>query len=267
MKTWRERKLSRQGNQFFFCRHGVSTGQFFFLFFCFCTRELELESLEISLGCISTYIHTYVHMCLGHVLSMRAPAITRSQAILHTRGALLWDTKWEEAWTWSKKRVKGKKYQMPKTMHQNNMVARGPKRLAGRYHQLKTGHCRTGQYLKWTKNSNTAECGRCQYKTQTREHLFKNCDRWRPQQKIMWAEIRKKTGRAKNRFAIRELFADERFTGAILDFLENDEGGGEGGAAGAATRTNGGEGGEIYGLLRHALLSFLSFRLFLPCHP
>jgi len=41
-------------------------------------------------------------------------------------------------WTWSKNRVKGKKYQMPKTMHQNNMVARGPKRLAGRYHQLKT---------------------------------------------------------------------------------------------------------------------------------
>ena len=36
----------------------------------------------------------------------------------------------------------------------------------------------------------------------------------------MWAEIRKKkTGRGKNRFTIRELFADERCTGAILDFL------------------------------------------------
>jgi len=35
----------------------------------------------------------------------------------------------------------------------------------------------------------------------------------------MWAEIRKKTGRGKNRFAITELFADERCTGAILDFL------------------------------------------------
>jgi len=86
------------------------------------------------------------------------------------------EKKWEEAWTWSRNRDKGKKYQMPKTMHQN-MVARGPKRLAGRFHQLKTGHCRTGQYLKWTKNSDTAECGWCQYKTQTREHLFKNCDK------------------------------------------------------------------------------------------
>jgi len=69
------------------------------------------------------------------------------------------ERKWEEAQTWAKKRVRGKKYQMPETMHQNDMVARAPKRLAGRYHQLKTGHCRTGQYLKWTKNSNTAEYG------------------------------------------------------------------------------------------------------------
>jgi len=129
------------------------------------------------------------------------------------------ERKWEEAWTWSKKRVRGRKYQMPKTMHQNNMVARGPKRLAGRYHQLKTGHCRIGQYLKWTKNSDTAECGWCRYRTQTREHLFKNCDRWRMQQKIMWAEIWKKTGRGKNRFTIREMFAGERCTGAVLDFL------------------------------------------------
>jgi len=94
----------------------------------------------------------------------------------------------------------------------------GYKDRYGRYHQLKTGRCRIGQYLKWTKNSNTAECGWCRYKTRTREHLFKNCDRWRPQQKIMWAEIGKKTGKGKNRFAIRELFADERCTGAILDF-------------------------------------------------
>ena len=35
----------------------------------------------------------------------------------------------------------------------------------------------------------------------------------------MWAEIRKETGKGKNRFAIRELFADRRCTGAILDFL------------------------------------------------
>jgi len=35
----------------------------------------------------------------------------------------------------------------------------------------------------------------------------------------MWAKIRKKTGKGKNRFAIWEIFADERCTGAVLDFL------------------------------------------------
>jgi len=127
--------------------------------------------------------------------------------------------KWEEAWRWSRSRVKAKKYRMPNTMHQNKMVARGSKRLAGRFHQLKTGHCLTGQYLKWTRNSKTAECGWCRYQTQTREHLFKNCNRWKMQQKILWAEVRKETGRGKNRFTIRDLFADERCIRPILDFL------------------------------------------------
>jgi len=99
------------------------------------------------------------------------------------------EKKWEEAWMWSNKRIRERKYQMPKTMHQNKLVVQGPKRLAGRYHQLKTGHCRAGGYLKWTKNFYMVECRSCRYRMQTREQLFKNCDRWRMQQKIMWAEI------------------------------------------------------------------------------
>jgi len=55
------------------------------------------------------------------------------------------EKKWEEAWMWSKKRVRGRKYLMPKTIHQNKLVAQSSKRLAGRYHQLRTRHCRTGQ--------------------------------------------------------------------------------------------------------------------------
>jgi hypothetical protein len=57
----------------------------------------------------------------------------------------------------------------------------------------------------------------------TREHLFKNCLRWTPQQKILWAEVRRQTGRGKNRFKIRDLFADERCTRSVLDFLRTTE--------------------------------------------
>jgi len=59
----------------------------------------------------------------------------------------------------------------------------------------------------------------CQYRTQTQEHLFKCCPHWKHQQKILWAEMGKQTGRSKNRLEIRDLFADERCSQTILDFL------------------------------------------------
>jgi len=33
--------------------------------------------------------------------------------------------------------------------------------------------------------------------------------KWKPQQKLQWAEVRKETGRGKDRFTIRDLLADE----------------------------------------------------------
>ena len=41
------------------------------------------------------------------------------------------------------------------------------------------------------------------------------------QQKILWAEVRKQTGRSKNRFKIQDLSADESCSQAILDFLSD----------------------------------------------
>ena len=75
------------------------------------------------------------------------------------------------------------------------------------------------QYLRWTKSRATANCWWCPYRTQTRERLFKNCPHWRTQQKILWAEVWKETGRGKSRFEVRDLFADERRSHAIPDFL------------------------------------------------
>ena len=90
-------------------------------------------------------------------------------------------------------------------------------------YQLKTGHCLTGQYLQWTTRRPDAKCWWCNYKTQTREHLFKNCPQWKSQQKALWAAVREETGRGKDRFKISELFADERCSKAILDFLATTE--------------------------------------------
>jgi ribonuclease HI len=42
---------------------------------------------------------------------------------------------------------------------------------------------------------------------------------WRGQQRKLWVEVRKETGRGKSRWKVRDLLADERCSRAVLDFL------------------------------------------------
>ena len=111
------------------------------------------------------------------------------------------------------------KYRLPKSQRPDGSVAGSTKRLASRFYQLKTGHCLTGQYLNWTKNRPTPQCWWCRYRTQTRDQLFKECPEWKPQQKILWAEVKKETGRWKDRWKVRDLLADGRCSQAVSDCL------------------------------------------------
>jgi len=108
---------------------------------------------------------------------------------------------------------------MPRTQQPDKVVAGSNKRVASRFYQIKTGHCRTGEYLEWTKNRASARCWWCRCEKQTREHVFKNCGRWKEQQKVLWKEVWKETERGKRQFAIRDLLADDRCSKAVLDFL------------------------------------------------
>jgi hypothetical protein len=103
------------------------------------------------------------------------------------------------------------------------VVAGSTKRLASRFYQLKTGHCRTGQYLHWAKVRPTAQCWWCRCLTQTRDHLLKGCPRWKGQQKTLWKEVWKETGRGKRWWKAHELFADRRCGQAMLDFLSSTD--------------------------------------------
>ena len=76
----------------------------------------------------------------------------------------------------------------------------------------------TGQYLNWTKNRPIPQCPVVPAPSQTREHLIKVCPE-REAQKIPWAEVRKETGRWKDRWKIRDLQADDRCGRAVLAFL------------------------------------------------
>jgi len=69
----------------------------------------------------------------------------------------------------------------------------------------------------------TPQCWWCRYRSQAREHLFEVCLEWKAQQKILWVEVRKETGRWKDRWRIRDLLADERCSRAVLDFLTSTD--------------------------------------------
>jgi hypothetical protein len=122
---------------------------------------------------------------------------------------------------WADSRATGKKYQYCRQgkgcQKPDAAPAKTGKRLAARFYQLKTSHRPTGQYLKWTKNRPSAKCWWCPYQSQTREHLFKCCPRWKRQQRLQWAEVRRQTAEVMTGFRIRDLFADERRSQAILD--------------------------------------------------
>jgi len=133
------------------------------------------------------------------------------------------DKKWAEGRRWAGGRISKQKYKMPESHKPDGTVAESTKRLASRFYQLKGGHCRTGQYLHWAKNRPDPQCWWCQCPSQTRDHLFKVCREWRMQQKVLWAEVQKVTGRWRSRWKIRDLLADRRCSQAVLDFLTSTE--------------------------------------------
>jgi len=129
------------------------------------------------------------------------------------------EKKWTEVRRWAGGRTSKQKYRLPETHKPDTTVAGSTKRLASRYYQLKAGHCRTGQYLHWAKKRPDPQCWWCQCPSQTRDHLYKECPKWKGEQKILWAEVRKETGRWKSQWRIRDLFANRRCSQAVLDFL------------------------------------------------
>jgi hypothetical protein len=105
----------------------------------------------------------------------------------------------------------------------DGVVAGSSKRHTWRFSQVKTCHCLTGQHLHTMKSHPTPQCWWCASETQTRDHLFKECAEWREQQRILWAEVRKETGRWKSRWRVRDLLADERCNKAVLDFVSTTD--------------------------------------------
>jgi hypothetical protein len=133
------------------------------------------------------------------------------------------EKKWAEARQWAGGQTSTKKYKMAAKQKPDGTVVGSSKRQASWFYQLKTGHCLTGQYLHWRKSRPTAQCWWCPCRAQTRDNPFEVSAIWRDQQKVLWAALKKETGRWKSRWKVRGLLADERCSRAVLDFLSTTD--------------------------------------------
>ena len=134
------------------------------------------------------------------------------------------EKKWKEAQEWSLARIKTRSFDTRRLKKGTDPTpAKAPKRVAARYYQLKTGHALTAIHMKRIKRQENDQCWWCFRSKQTREHLLKHCTPWRAQQKAMWAKVEKVTKRRKGRWKMAELFADERCSEAVLEFLRTTD--------------------------------------------
>jgi len=101
------------------------------------------------------------------------------------------------------------------------------KSLAARFYRLKSGHAPVGTYLKRFGHRDDDKCWWCGGKTvQTREHLFRHCNRWKDQQRTLWKAVGKATGWRAGRcrhVQISEMFSMKKCDKAVLDFLATTE--------------------------------------------
>ena len=103
------------------------------------------------------------------------------------------------------------------------ILMKSVKPLAARFYRLKSGHAPTGVYLKRFGHRDDDKCWWCGGTvSQTREHLFRHCNRWRDHQRELWKAVGKATGWKAGRcryVQISELCSIEVCDQAVMDFL------------------------------------------------
>jgi ribonuclease HI len=137
------------------------------------------------------------------------------------------EKKWQEHLAWVKERCHGKRYYLLRErQHTDPVASRARKTLAARFYQLRMGKAFIGPYLAQTGRTANDKCWWCSSDaSQTRDHLFKRCTRWKEQQAILWRAVGKATDRKRTvrNTSMAQLFGDERCTAAILEFLATTE--------------------------------------------
>jgi hypothetical protein len=136
------------------------------------------------------------------------------------------EAKWTETEAWWKAKFNKKAiYRINRKRMMPVEVSLAKKSITSRYLQLKVGHALTAVYFERIKKKESQECWWCQYKRQTRDHLFKWCKKWKRQQDTLWDELKAKCkwkeGRTK--VPMSQVFDTEEAVQPILDFLRGTD--------------------------------------------
>jgi hypothetical protein len=144
----------------------------------------------------------------------------------------LTETKWEESKKEIKEMGKISKYRYRYDLVKrggNSVTMKSQKSIAARFYQLKTGHALMGKYLMRIGKRRDMKCWWCGYEYQTRDQLFKWCKRWKREQKRLWVDgqegeegyegVKKVLRKPKISLPMSFVFAEEKCTRALLDFL------------------------------------------------
>ena len=140
-------------------------------------------------------------------------------------------------------------FKLPRIQKPDQVAMKAPKNIALRYFRFAANTGLTAKYLKLIGKRNDDKCWWCpEALPQNREHLFKECRKWRRQQEKLW----KRLGQSRSHKKARPI-DDIRRTSSYLEYLglsrvdkrgESRRGGsGEGrreGGKGAETRRGGG---------------------------
>lgn len=126
------------------------------------------------------------------------------------------ELRWMKSIRWVKARRGNRSYRMTEKQKPDPLASAAKKTIASRFFQLKTTHAHIATHQFNIKQRANKLCWWCKAgATQTREHLFKRCPRWRTEQKTMWAAL----DRDASKTPISMLFAEEKCNKAILEFL------------------------------------------------
>ena len=104
---------------------------------------------------------------------------------------------------------------------------------ASRYYQLKVGHGAVGTYLAGIGVIGTPGCWWCKETTQSVEHLFTKCRRWRKERRKLVRELEKEGVAWQiqgERKWVASLLGNEKAVAPLLNFLKRTDVGGREGA-------------------------------------